>query len=72
MPLWHSSLKQEHLAVLTAAGIFDTSHMAVLGVKGSAAYELLQRCFTNDLSACVMSQRKRLYPGRCVYGALIW
>jgi aminomethyltransferase len=71
MPLWYSSPKKEHLAVLTTAGIFDTSHMAVLGVKGSGAYEFLQRCFSNDLSACVGSQRKRLSSGLCVYGAFL-
>ena len=32
MPLWYSSVKDEHLAVLTAAGVFDTSHMAAVSV----------------------------------------
>jgi len=32
MPLWYSSAKNEHLSVLTAAGVFDTSHMAVVVV----------------------------------------
>ena len=26
MPLWYSSAKNEHMAVLTHAGMFDTSH----------------------------------------------
>jgi hypothetical protein len=30
MPLWYASAKREHLAVLVAVGLFDTSHMAVL------------------------------------------
>ena len=30
MPLWYSSAKNEHLAVLSHAGMFDTSHMAVI------------------------------------------
>ena len=34
MPLWYSSAKNEHLAVLQQAGIFDTSHMATLLVSG--------------------------------------
>ena len=52
MPLWYSTAKAEHLAVLTKAGIFDTSHMAVVTVTGPQAFELLQLCFTNDLAAC--------------------
>ena len=30
MPLWYASPKNEHLAVLNSAGLFDTSHMAVI------------------------------------------
>ncbi len=71
MPLWYSSVKDEHLAVLTGAGVFDTSHMAVVTVAGSGAADLLQYCFTNDLNACVGPSRKPLSPGRCVYGAFL-
>ena len=71
MPLWYSSVKDEHLAVLTGAGIFDTSHMAAVMVKGSGAADLLQHCFTNDLDACMGPARKPLAPGRCVYGAFL-
>lgn len=71
MPLWYSSVKEEHLAVLTGAGIFDTSHMAVVTVTGPAAAELLQGCFTSDLAACVGPAGKPLAPGRCVYGAFL-
>ena len=71
MPLWYGSAKTEHLAVLTAAGLFDTSHMAVVAVKGPGSFELLQYCFTNDLSACVGSRKQPLSPGRCVYGAFL-
>ncbi|MCB2147896.1 MAG: aminomethyl transferase family protein [Deltaproteobacteria bacterium] len=71
MPLWYSSVKEEHLAVLTGAGIFDTSHMAAVIVDGSGAAALLQHCFTNDLDACMGPARKPLSPGRCVYGAFL-
>ncbi len=71
MPLWYSSAKNEHLSVLTDAGLFDTSHMAVLLVEGDGARELLQLCFTNDLEACVGAAKKPLYAGRCVYGAYL-
>ena len=71
MPLWYSTAKKEHLSVLTNAGIFDTSHMAVVMVAGPEAYELLQLCFTNDLAACIGKSKKPLSPGRCVYGAYL-
>jgi aminomethyltransferase len=71
MPLWYSSVKDEHLAVLNSAGIFDTSHMAAVTVAGSDAATLLQKCFTNNLDACMGPSRKPLSPGRCVYGAFL-
>ncbi len=71
MPLWYSSVKDEHLAVLNGAGVFDTSHMAAVTVAGSGAADLLQHCFTNDLSACMGPSKKPLSAGRCVYGAFL-
>lgn len=71
MPLWYSAAKKEHLSVLTNAGIFDTSHMAVVLVAGPDAHDLLQLCFTNDLDACTGKAQKPLTPGRCVYGAYL-
>lgn len=71
MPLWYSSAKNEHLSVLTAAGLFDTSHMAVLLLSGSGAHELLQAVFTQNLDACIGAARAPLAPGRCVYGAFL-
>ncbi|BBO83673.1 hypothetical protein DSCO28_42390 [Desulfosarcina ovata subsp. sediminis] len=71
MPLWYASAKDEHLSVLSGAGIFDTSHMAAITVCGTGAAGLLQDCFTNNLDACVGPSRKPLSPGRCVYGAFL-
>jgi len=72
MPLWYpSGAKKEHLTVLTNAGIFDTSHMAVIMVTGTDAFELLQMCFTKDLNACVGKKKAPLKPGKCVYGAYL-
>lgn len=72
MPLWYpSGAKNEHLAVLTHAGLFDTSHMAVVKLSGADAYNLLQRCFTKDLNVCLGPKRKPLEPGKCVYGAFL-
>jgi aminomethyltransferase len=71
MPLWYSSAKDEHLSVLQHAGLFDTSHMAAVLVTGAGARDLLQRCFTSNLDACVGRTKKPLVPGRCVYGAYL-
>ena len=71
MPMWYASAKNEHLAVLTRAGLFDTCHMAVLTVQGPAAYDLLQHCFTKDLAACCGPHQTPLTPGHCVYGAFL-
>jgi len=64
MPLWYGTgVKNEHLAVLKSAGVFDTSHMACITVDGSDAFFLLNYCFTRDLTS--------LKQGRCVYGAFL-
>ena len=72
MPLWYpSGAKQEHLAVLTGAGLFDTSHMAVILVEGPGALYLLQLCFSKDLGACIGKDKKPLTVGRCAYGVFL-
>ena len=57
--------------VLTGAGIFDTSHMSVVTVKGPGARDLLQVCFSKNLSACVGKDQKPLTPGKSVYGVFL-
>ncbi len=71
MPLWYSSAKGEHLAVLTRAGLFDTSHMAALIVEGQDARSLLQTCFSRDLEACLSAGSSALHNGRLVYGVFL-
>ncbi len=64
MPLWYDTgVKTEHLAVLTSAGIFDTSHMACILIEGQGAFVGLNFCFTRNLDG--------LKEGRCVYGAFL-
>ncbi len=50
MPQQYSSVRQEHLAVRTGAGLFDVSHMGRLRVTGKGATEALDRVVTNDLA----------------------
>jgi len=72
MPLWYSSAKTEHLTVLTHAGVFDTSHMAVITVEGADAFTLLQLCFSRDLTRCTGPiPRGPIVPERCVYGVFL-
>lgn len=72
MPLWYpAGAKAEHLAVITAAGLFDTSHMAVLALRGPAVRALLQRCFSKDLERCLGPKKTPLVAGRCVYGVFL-
>ncbi|MBN2283280.1 MAG: aminomethyl transferase family protein [Deltaproteobacteria bacterium] len=72
MPLWYGTgAKTEHCSVLTAAGLFDTSHMAVITLSGSDAFDLLQYCFTKDLTSCIGKNKGPLVPGRCVYGIFL-
>ncbi|MCP4753105.1 MAG: aminomethyl transferase family protein, partial [Proteobacteria bacterium] len=72
MPLWYSTgPKDEHLSVVRSAGIFDTSHMVAISVKGEGAFELLQKCYSKDLNACIGPKRKPLENGKCVYGVFL-
>lgn len=71
MPVWYGSARSEHLAVVSQAGLFDTSHMATLRVFGKDAYDLLQWCFTRNLDACVGKDGAPLGDGKCVYGLFL-
>ncbi len=51
MPVWYSSVSEEHAAVRQAAGLFDVSHMGVLEVSGPHAASFLDYVTTNDVSA---------------------
>jgi aminomethyltransferase len=51
MPLLYGSARDEHMAVRTASGIFDVSHMGQLEVTGTGARDALQALLTNDVAA---------------------
>lgn len=46
MPVQYTSIMEEHTAVRTHAGVFDTSHMGVVRVFGTAAAEYLKKVTT--------------------------
>ena len=62
MPLYYSSILEEHQAVRTAAGLFDVSHLGKIRARGVAASEFLNGVLTNDL--------RPLPPGRGQYSLL--
>lgn len=50
MPVEYSGIMQEHLAVRTAAGLFDVSHMGEIQASGPRALDLVQLVTSNDAS----------------------
>jgi len=62
MPVEYSGLIAEHMAVRTAAGVFDVSHMGELEVEGPGALPFLQRVTSNDAG--------KLADGQAQYSAL--
>jgi aminomethyltransferase len=56
MPVQYTSITDEHLAVRTAAGIFDISHMGEITVSGAAAAEFLNQTLTNNIQKLVAGE----------------
>lgn len=72
MPLWYpAGAATEHVTVLERAGLFDTSHMSVLEVRGPDSLDLLQFCFTKDLLRSQPAGGGALNVGRSAYGAFL-
>jgi glycine hydroxymethyltransferase len=63
MPLWYTSIGEEHRAVRTAAGLLDVSHMGVFEISGPHAAYFLNLVTTNDVS--------HLRPGESQYAYLL-
>ena len=51
MPVWYSSISEEHAAVRASAGLFDVSHMGVWEASGVTAAEFLDAVCANDVAA---------------------
>ncbi|MEE4240077.1 MAG: aminomethyltransferase family protein [Desulfopila sp.] len=72
MPLWYpQGARTEHISVIEHAGLFDTSHMAVLLIQGDGAHQLLQLAFSKDLDRCLGLKKTPLVQGRSVYGVFL-
>ena len=59
MPVWYSSVLEEHLATRQAAGLFDVSHMGVYHIEGADAAAFLDSVCSNDAG--------KLNPGNSLY-----
>lgn len=56
MPVEYSGITAEHLAVRTAAGMFDVSHMGEVEIAGKGALEAVQHITSNDASKLQVGQ----------------
>jgi glycine cleavage system T protein (aminomethyltransferase) len=63
MPVQYSGIIEEHLAVRSAAGIFDLSHMGEFELSGPSALPLLERALTN--SAARLKEGEAQYTIMC-------
>lgn len=51
MPVWYTSVREEHAAVREAAGLFDVSHMGVYQAEGPYAMSFLDSVCANSIAA---------------------
>jgi len=59
LPIWYSSMMEEHLNTRENAGLFDVSHMGFFRLSGEGVREWLQSISTQRV--------EHLQPGRCAY-----
>src|SRR5919201_6505739 len=62
MPVQYTGIREEHVAVRTAAGVFDVSHMGEVETSGPDAEAFLQHVLSNDVT--------KLAPGGAQYSVL--
>ena len=63
MPVQYDGIRQEHVAVRTAAGMFDVSHMGEIETAGPDAEAFLQRILSNDVTR--IAERGAQYSVLC-------
>jgi glycine hydroxymethyltransferase len=68
MPVWYSSVTEEHMAVREAAGLFDVAHMGVFQAEGVDAAAFLNSVCPNDICG---NDANRLEVGRSLYTQLL-
>jgi aminomethyltransferase len=63
MPVQYEGIRPEHVAVRTAAGVFDVSHMGEIETSGPQAGSFLQRILSNDVAR--LAERGAQYSVLC-------
>ncbi|MCS7010783.1 MAG: serine hydroxymethyltransferase, partial [Anaerolineales bacterium] len=63
MPVWYTSVLEEHVATRQAAGLFDVSHMGVYQIEGDEAASFLDSVVGNNCGV--------LKPGESLYTHLL-
>jgi aminomethyltransferase len=63
MPVQYEGIRQEHVRVRTAAGMFDVSHMGEIETSGPDAEAFLQRVLSNDVTK--IAERGAQYSVLC-------
>jgi glycine hydroxymethyltransferase len=61
MPVWYTSVSDEHAAVRRTAGLFDVAHMGTVEVSGSGATRFLDLVTTNYVPAVKVGQSQYSY-----------
>ncbi len=61
MPVWYTSVSEEHAAVRQAAGLFDATHMGVFEVSGPNALTFLNTVTTNDVTTLAVGRSHYTY-----------
>jgi glycine hydroxymethyltransferase len=56
MPVWYSSVVEEHQAVRQAAGLFDVAHMGVYQAEGPDAASFLDSVVGNDIGGLAVGE----------------
>ncbi|MDX9778027.1 MAG: glycine cleavage system aminomethyltransferase GcvT [bacterium] len=64
MPVSYTGIRQEHLCVRNAVGVFDVSHMGEFRVEGNNAEAFLQKITINDVS--------KIGDGQAQYSAMCY
>jgi len=59
LPIWYSSIQEEHLATRNSAGLFDVSHMGLFRFRGGDVRTWLSSVSTQEYM--------KFQPGRCGY-----